>query len=350
MDESGGEQGERVGVKAPKGALASALALLRRPDVVGVAGVVFGVAIGMVLGRETAGSGSTSVEPLQGRPAKARKVREEPPEPAVPSHEFRRHLGRHLPKGDAVEGFTPLGLPGRRAAQLTGNEGVLRFGVDPKPGDYALTAIVHLEGSKAGTLQPALDGQMLASSKLEQGWGMYSSPVPPALLSKPQHELALKVDGAGEGAIVAVDSVAIVPVTSEVNLVPNSAGEGNWIEGFSKPSGNTRWSDGPRSVVGVVLAPRAGEYQLVVQGSALWRIAPLTVSAKVNDTDVGTAVFAKKVTESTWKVPAKALRTGLNRIELVFSSTVRPSEVDPASKDKRALALLFSSVSLRPAQ
>jgi hypothetical protein len=317
---------------------------------VGVAGVVFGVAVGLVLGRETAGSGSTNVEPLKAQPSKERKVREEPAAPAVPPHEYRLHLGRHLPKGDAADGFAPLALPGRRAAQLSEEEGLLRFGVEPKPGDYALTAIVHVEGSKQVTLLPRLDGQALSSSKLEPGWGMYSSPVPPALLGKPRHELALKLDGAGDGSVVAVDSVAVVPVTSEALLVPNAAGEGNWIEGFSKPSGNTRWSDGPRSVVGVVLAPRAGDYQLVVRGSALWRIAPLTVSAKVNGTDVGTAVFAKKETESAWNVPAKAMRAGLNRIEMTFPSTHRPSDLDSKSKDKRALALRFSGVSLRPAQ
>jgi hypothetical protein len=325
-------------------------AALRKPAVVGMAGLVVGLVIGVALGRGLVSSeGKTAVEPLQVRPP-PQAVVQKPEVPAAPPYEYRRHLGRQRLKGKEAEGFAPLDVAGRQAVQITGKEATLRFGIDPKPGDYALTTIVHLEGAKGGTLRTHLDGQPLGTATLEDGWDIYYGAIPAALLGKRNHELSLSVEGIAKNGMVAVDSVAVVPLASEATVIPGRPGEGSWVDGFSKPQGGSIWSDGAQSVMGMVLAPASVDYRLTVKGKAMPNIAPLTVSAKINGTDVGSAVVVRKLAEATWSVPAKALRAGLNRIEFSYASTGRPSDFNPESKDNRALAVRFSTVSLRPSR
>jgi hypothetical protein len=120
------------------------------------------------------------------------------------------------------------------------------------------------------------------------------------------------------------------------------------LEGFSKPGGESAWSDGARSVLAIPLSPEPTDYRLTVRAGALSRLAPLTVTAKVNGTELGKAVFAKKVTENSWVVPVKSMKPGPNRVEFSYPETARPTEYNPNSQDKRLLALRFYSVALQP--
>ena len=336
-----------TGVNATKG-LGVGLALLQRRDLIAVVCTLAGLCVGVVLGRETAPSAALAVGEV--RPSKDESAAPPPREavPEAPREDYRRHLGRRLPKGDGAKGFAPLALPSRKAAQLTNKEATLRFQIGAAQKDYALTTIVFLEGSKVGTLQAHLDGTALTTVALKEGWGIYSSPVPRPLLDGEKHDLTLRVDGISDTAVVGVDSVAIAPVGPSASFNFGDQGVGTLVDGFSKPSGDSAWSDGDSSTVGFVLAPEPKEYRLAIRGSALSRLAPLTVTAKVNGKDLGTAQFEKRTEERTWSVPANTLVPGLNRIEFSYPATARPSEYNPKSNDKRALALRFYDLSLQP--
>jgi hypothetical protein len=212
-----------TGSSAAQGAGAG-LAVLQRRDVFGVLCAVAGLGLGIVVGRATVPVEAASIQKegkvVQAKDALAAKPEndEKPALAEVPAQEYRRHLGRRLPKGNGAKGFAPLALPSRKAAQIVDKEASLRFEVDAVPGEYALSTIVYLEGSKSGTLQAHLDGQALTTVALVEGWGIYSSPVPRPLLDKQEHELTLRVDGVGEKAVVGVDSIAVVPVTAEARF------------------------------------------------------------------------------------------------------------------------------------
>jgi hypothetical protein len=355
LDEAG--EADREGVTAPKRQELKLMALLLRRDVIAVLGVLAGLGVGVVLGRETAPNESAvsqSAKPARGKsrgaPEDGDSKGRESPDEDIPTQEYRRHLGRHLPRDDRAQGFAPIGVNSRRVAQIKNKDASLRFAIDPAPGDYVLSTIVYLGESKAGTLRLQLDGQALNALALSEGWNMYASPLPRALLDKPNHELTFTVDGVSETAVVGVDSVAVIPSSDEANFSLGAQGVGNLIDGFSKPSGESAWSDGPTSTLGVVLAPAEVDYRLTVRAGALSRLAPMTVSARVNGKDVGTAAFSKKTAASTWSIPAKTLVQGVNRIEFLYPATAKPVDYNPKSRDKRALALRVYGVSLQPAK
>jgi hypothetical protein len=342
-------------------------ALLRRREVIAAVSALVGLGIGVVVGREsTQGAVATSqsdrvttdkVSTAKGRLAAAQDKDRQQEIIDVPGPEYRRELGRRLPK--ASRGLEQLSLPGRRVAQIVDKAATVPFELDAVPdSSYALTAVVYVEGGKKAELMPELDGRPLSRATLGEGWTAYHSPVPKELLAERKHELTLRLDppaesgaaekGGAKSALVAVDSVAVAPVSKEVSFDLGPQAVGSLIEGFSKPSKESAWSEGNRSVLGVVLAPEPTDYTLTVRAGALSRLAPLTVTAKVNESELGTAVFAKKATESSWRVPAKAMKPGLNRIEFSYPQTASPSEYNPESQDKRLLALRFYRVALQP--
>jgi hypothetical protein len=380
LNEARGD-GEREGVSAMNEVSAMSarqrLALvgnsrLRRREVIAAASALVGLGIGVVVGRESIqgdvaasqrdkitadGSQGDRITTAEGRLAAARGEDAERETVDVPVQEYRRQLGRRLPK--ASQGFDQLSLPGRRVAQIVGKEATLPFEFEPVPGSpYALTAVFYVESGKKVELMPELDGRPLSRATLGEGWTAYHSPVPKELLAERKHALTLKVDpsaasakaekGAAQSVVVGVDSVAVAPVGKDISFDLGPRAIGSLIEGFSKPSKDSAWSEGGRSVIGVVLAPDPADYTLTVRAGALPRLAPLTVTAKINDSELGTAVFAKKATESSWSVPAKAMKPGLNRIEFSYPQTASPSEYNPTSKDKRRLALRFYRVALEP--
>jgi hypothetical protein len=326
--------------------------ILKRPGVSAAAGALLGLGLGIVLGRATVSVPNESAARLADRPAEAApltlapKAREPEPEPEK-TNEYRVQLGRDTPRGKSGRGFERERWGTRQVARLAEKEAVLEFDIEKTSSNYMLTAIIGLEGGKRATLDAKWDGQALGSWGLEPGWGMYGSPVPSALLEKEHHELALS-HALPDGVKVSADSVAVYPVSDVAQFGMGPEAVGHLIDGFANIAGRRVWSYGPRSTIGVALDPAQKPYRLIVRGSALAALAPLTVSSKVNGTDVGAATFTAKVTEATWAVPAKALRSGINRIELTYSKTARPTDLDPTSKDNRPLAVRFANVELIP--
>jgi hypothetical protein len=338
---------------------------LHMPSITAGIGVIVGLGLGIIVGRATVSPGSEHESALELRSAakgdhskghatkdddesqddegKPQKPQREPE--TLPEDEFRLQVGRRLPEGKRGSGFEHHRIAGRATASLT-PANVLQFDVEPSEAKYVVLAVLGLEGEK-GAVDPKLDGRSLGAWTLTQGWSVYSAPVPKDLLGKNGHELKLAPDAVG-GAVVSVDAVAVVPVRSEVDFAMGEESVGHLVEGFANRSGRSVWSLGPRSVVGVALAPAAGSYRLTVRGTALPTLSPLSVACKVNGKDVGSAEFERKGSSSSWAVPANALRAGANRIEFTYAKTAVPSELDPKSADQRELALRFSELSLVP--
>jgi hypothetical protein len=325
-----------------------AAALLRKPAIIAAIGAVFGLGMGIVIGRATVGEPAPprGAPPSKSEAAVTPAVEEEEPEPQR-SNEFRAQLGRRVPGGRGGRGFEKHRISARPVARLADKEGLIRFDLDASASDYLLTAVIHLEGAKPGKLAAQLDGKPLADWELEPGWQMYSARVSQDRLAQADHLLHVSpaLPGGGE---VSIDSLAVFPAASNLNIGMGAEAVGLVIDGFSNLGGRSVWSVGPRSVVGVALAPAAGPYRLTVRGSAFEPIAPLSVSCKVNGKNVGSAEVRAKVADLVWQIDANVLRDGVNRIEFAYPSTKQPAAVDPASKDKRELAMRFARLELVP--
>lgn len=351
METAGGEARQ----EGPSEASASSvLRFARRPEIMGPVSALLGFCIGIVVGREsipTVPAASRKAKTSEAKPAAAPATSPggaEAAEEAVDelSSEYRRQLGLRLPK--SASGFEATSAPGRRVALIADKEAKLAFELEPLDAEYALTAIVYAGPGNGAKLDVQVDGQALPAATLSEGWHVYYGPVPRGPLAQAPNELTFRVDRGNGTTSVGIESVAIAPLESEMRFSFGPRAIGTLLEGFSKPGGESAWSDGARSVLALPLAPEPKDYRLTVRAGALSRLAPLTVTARVNGTELGTAVFAKKVTENSWAVPAKAMQSGANRVEFSYAETARPTEYNPNSQDKRLLALRFYSVALQP--
>jgi hypothetical protein len=335
---------------APEGVLA----MLRMPSVAAALGALFGLGLGIVLGRATVEGRSESALASAEAPlavsSRAVSSRAEVPEQdeaeVSPADEYHVQLGRQLPEGKRGHGFERYRIEDRPVARLAGDESVVRFAVDANPGAYVLLAVVGLEGEK-GALEAKLDGKPLAQWSLDSAWGAYSAQVPRDALSAREHVLSFQPKAAG-GTVIGIDSIAVVPIGKHAAFGMGVEAIGRLVDGFSNREGKTVWSNGSQSSLGMALEPATGPYQLSVRAAALPAIAPLSVRCKVNGTDVGTADFTAKQAESHWSLPAGLLRAGVNRIDFLYPKTAKPADFDPKSGDKRQLALRFTRVELSP--
>jgi hypothetical protein len=330
----------------------SALApLLRSPAILAGAGAVIGLILGIFIGRASVSSSSASTADMplaqaEARPhAKSKKRRAPAEEPKAPTISYRQQLGRKLPP--AAKGLALARVQKREVANLVGTEATVPFQIAANDSSYVLASVVVLEGAKSANLKFQLDGKPAGASSLNEGWNLFTSPIQSGALSGTDHELALRLE-APEGGSLGVESVAVLPVTAGVDMAMGTPAVGSLIEGFSRPSRDSVWSHGLRSVVGVVLAPSAADYRLKVEAAAISKLVPLSVSVKVNGKDVGSDLAQKKVSELSWGIPAKVLQNGVNRIEFSYPQTATPSEYDTKSTDNRPLALRFHRLTIQP--
>jgi hypothetical protein len=325
-------------------------------------GATVGLVLGIFLGRATvprADAERPSVSSMrkalkdasEGQKAEKPEKAEHEPRvpPPMPPDTYLADLGRYLPTITGAEGFTAERADRRPAARLSGSDARLRFAFQPAEGkSYALAAIVQLEGDNKARLQPSMDGHHLDPWTLAKGWALYSSPVSKELLTNAEHDLALAANGVTESDAVRVDSVALVPVESGMRFEIGSESQGHLVEGFSGAGSRSVWSVGPRSVIAGVLAPLPKPYQLDVRSSAYHPLVPLTVTLRVNGTNVGTAIVNKKAEDASWTIPAKVLRAGANEFVFEYQQTAQPSKQNPDNKDERELAMRYYSLSLLP--
>jgi hypothetical protein len=324
-----------------------------QPGVLAGGAALISLVVGIVLGRATVhvpNERATQVErPVVAAASKPAEAEAEPEPEFDPTDLYRIRFNR-LPKPDDGVGFTRGDTKDRQMASMADKEARLHFDLAASPSEYALAAILQVKGGSSAKLQTRLDGHSLATWTLSGDWALYSAPVSKELLAMNAHDLTLLASELPAGAAVNVDSVALLPVADQIEIGISKAA-GHLVDGFSKLEGRTVWSLGPRSRVGVVLAPQAATvYQLRVRGYALPVLAPLDVTASVNGTALGAAAFTPKMGETTWEVPAQALRAGVNEIEFSYPKTAQPAGYNPKSKDTRELAVRYSKIALTPAK
>lgn len=323
--------------------------MLRSPAVIGSAGALVGLLVGIFVGRAGSPDAHQDLAPATVEQRLAKRPGALDPSAAADaatSAEYRGFLGRRTPRG--AKGFTRARIDRRPVVLLSGDHATLRFDIAPKDGSYALISVAALEGAKHAKVHMALDGKPLGESNLNPGWGIYVNEIPVGTLSEGTHELSFHKDASATN--VGIESIAVAPVTPEVDLPMGIGAAGTMIDGFSSPSRDSVWSVGLRSTLGVVLSTAEGNYRLKVRGAAISKLAPLTVSVRVNGKDVGTGLFEKKLTRAEWAVPANTLQPGVNRIEFSYPHTATPAEYNPKSQDNRPLALRFHHVMLQPDQ
>jgi hypothetical protein len=313
---------------------------------VGAGGVALGLLVGIPIGRVTVGTddGGPAVSSLTvAAPPVAAQ-----PEPLPLPGSYRASFARHMPKGG--KGFRrETTADGRRTARLEGDAASLRFAFEPIAGEsYAVSAIVRVDGGGPAKLQPTYNGQALGSWDLVGRWMLVSSPIPPSALAGDNHEIRFAAGALPKDTVIRFDSVAVLPVGDELRFATGTESPGHLIEGFSIPEARFAWSSGPHSVIGGVLNPASGPYELTVRGSAYAHIAPVSVQLTVNGKAVGSASVSKKSEDIVWQIPANVLRAGTNELAFDYSKTAQPATLKPGSKDQRALAMRFVSIALTP--
>jgi hypothetical protein len=323
----------------------------RRPLAIAAGvGALTGLLIGILVGRATVGTGSepvsTSQKALKEKPAKAAKP--PPDEPLTPPDAYRADLGRHL--GKDSRGFDKEVIEKRPTARIVGTDATLHFPFKAPGGkNYALTAVVQLDGASTGKLQANLDGRPVGTWELSKGWGLYSSPVGGELLSADEHDVTFAPTNVSKDGAVRIDSVAVIPVEDELSFAVGAESRGHLIEGFSKTETRSVWSEGPRSIIGGVLAPLAGSpYKAIVRCSAYPPLEPIDVRLSVNGKDVGTASVTRRVRDASWAIPPNLLRSGPNLFTLEYPKTGQPAKFKPGSTDERELAVRIFSVDVVP--
>jgi hypothetical protein len=313
---------------------------------VGGGGVALGLLVGIPIGRVTVDTNDRSPT-VSSLTAAAPPVAAEPEPPPLPGS-YRASFARHMPK--AGKGFRrETTADGRRTARLEGLAASLRFSLVPVAGEsYAVSAIVRVDGGGAAKLQPTYNGQALGSWDLTGRWMLVSSPIPPSALAGEQHEIHFAASALPKDTVIRFDSVAVLPVGDELRFATGTESPGHLIEGFSIPEARFVWSSGPRSVIGGVLSPASGAYELNVRGSAYAHIAPVSVQLTINGKAIGSASVSKKSEDIVWQIPANVLRAGTNELAFDYSNTGQPATLKPGSKDERALAMRFVSIALAP--
>lgn len=296
---------------------------------------------------------TSKLQPLPGAEAKAKKAKnksKKPPAPkwpaAVPGTlivDPQRPL-----EGATVAGWQPATENGRTLARLTEPKATVQFDLAPVPGDYVLTGVARVTGAKNAKLTPTLNGKALPAWTVTDQWAMYTSKVPKDLLAASKDELALAAGTTKEPVTIELDSVALLPVSDRATIEMGAPLGGHLIDGFYRvESGKVRWSRGKKSVLGVVLAPGKGPYNLEIQGSGFPPISPVSAAVTINGKDVGSATFAKKFGSASWSVPPGVLTSGLNRIELTYDKSGQPKDFGK-SKDDRDIAVRIQRVIISP--
>lgn len=335
--------------EAPSLLATASAASWRALGLAGGAGLALGLLVGIPIGRATIDApDSPPLEAAPPAPLVESEVEATPPAPEPVPQAYRASFMHRIPKGTKGVRRETTG-EGRRTAKLEDEAANLRVAFQPVAGEaYALSAIVRLDGARAGKLETAWDGQALGTWDLTGDWALFSTPIAASGLTGEKHDLRIAPNALPKDTAVLFDSVAVLPVGDELHFSTPTESAGHLIEGFAMPESRFVWSNGQRSVLGGVLAPAASPYELTVLGSAYSHIAPIDVQLSVNGKNIGSAAVTKKSEDIVWPIPAGVLRAGANQFAFEYSKTGQPSKLKPGSKDDRSLAMRFVSVSLAP--
>jgi hypothetical protein len=343
----------------------------KQPESSGVAvplvvGIALGcVGLGFLLGRWGTGpaspvprSESTAPIPSLETPhAEVKTVTSGEPKVSPPSahDDVVLDLGTAEVHGALHGRWTDASSGQRTAVRTTGTAG-LAVAINPGGESYGIGIVGRAEAEPGDHLDVTvkLNETTVGSWKVTPDWEMYAVVVQAKQLKQGSNSIdfefktsdakrapALVLDTFHLASLNASAEADLGPVKASATLVSGYYGrEGTGPDAFS-------WSEGKRTRVGLLLKPLNVDYELNIEGAAYGPVQPLEMKALVN----GHAIGSSKVSagpRSSFKVPAGSFVTGMNTVDLVYSRSIRPSQVNPNSKDERELAMRILRVGARP--
>jgi GPI mannosyltransferase 3 len=271
-----------------------------------------------------------------------------------------------IPAGSSASAFVDGWSHGehlecRETRWAVGRKARIAFPLEPNGLPYALSLTAQpYHRATPQTMSVRVNGAPLREYPMPLGWGGYQAIVPPERLKSGQNELELsfsssrRAEGNDQRELAALfDRVRLAPVSSALDIdLGTSDGRAALESGFSGDElvgkRTAVWSIGPSSRVTISLGENSFPTVLRMLGLALQPIAPVEVSVSINDKMAGALLIPAKWTSAALLLPEGALRPGTNAIDLRYSATGRPKDLDPRSQDDRLLSVMWDRISLDP--
>lgn len=141
------------------------------------------------------------------------------------------------------------------------------------------------------------------------------------------------------------------PVSALIDL-GSDEGPRHVMEGFSLPervgARFASWSEGELSTVTVNLRGGAGDYLVAFLAEPYHRLGEVAVNVALNGKPIGEAQLARGWRAYQLPVSGERVMPGRNTLSFQYSKTARPSDLDPASSDVRALSVRFDQIQIAP--
>ena len=242
---------------------------------------------------------------------------------------------------------------GSRSAARIAHTGTIDVALNPASDPYGLAIVARADEPELEVGVRANE-QELGRWKLGTDWKMYSLVVQRGTLKAGVNSIQLVMPPPkGDKAVaMVIDTLHLGPLqmTAYADLAgPNPSG--SLIDGYYGREGEGEnaqsWSAGKHTRVGLMLKPLNAPYELELVGAAFGPLQPLVVHAEVNGRSAGSNKLDKDG-KYVFSVPAGALVSGFNLIELKYDKIIKPSQVDANSKDQRELAIRIGRVAAKP--
>jgi hypothetical protein len=245
----------------------------------------------------------------------------------------------------------------RNVRWALGRSSEMAFSLQPTGSAYTLsfTAQPYFR-ARPQTVSVKLNGGLLATYAMSEGWDGYQADVRPALLKRGRNLLtfefakATRAEGDDRRELaVLFERLSLTPMaeTTEID-VGTAPARVHLRDGFSvDETGGERtfaWSTGATSQISLTLAggPRFRAFR--ISAHAFDPIAPVDVDVAINHMPAGRIRVPGRWIEASVAIPRQGVHLGLNSVELSYSRTARPRDMDPASLDDRDLAVMVDRI------
>jgi hypothetical protein len=146
-------------------------------------------------------------------------------------------------------------------------------------------------------------------------------------------------------------AVAEYPAAAAIDLGSDETSR-QLVEGFSLPervgARFASWSEGERSTVTMQLRGGASDYLVAFLAEPYHRLGTVGVSLALNGHPLGEARVAQGWRAYQLPVSGDRVVAGRNALSFQYSSTARPSDLEPQSTDVRSLSVRFDQIQIAP--
>jgi hypothetical protein len=249
------------------------------------------------------------------------------------------------------DGFTiEEPVPGRPAVRL-GETSRARFRLRPAPADYVLGLVGQADpGSGPLPIQVFVNGVGVGFARLPTAGGSGTVSISRERVLSGENQLEAtrpKERGATLERLLLepISEAALLDVGSPRGRAYLSGGFGN-----DETVDNTTctWSDGGASQISLFVQPTGASYRLTFRAHAFSPVAPVVVTAQINRRPVGSVEVAADFGVHQLVLPAEALRSGANELELSYSRTGRTISTLIGSNDRREPSVRYDWLELAP--